>query len=187
MIGCGLFLISNSKICCFLLFLVTLTKMEWKNDIETKRQAIKTRLYRNLQLSLWSQENFPRKNRCLTNRSPYSFFPFFFLCVCVCVRKLLLFRTCSNCFFCQRSSMRFLLGGVSKPALYRVFSDCFFCQRPCERLFFHLYLFYFVFFILFYSINYYYRGGARGVMVIVVGNWHSDSSSNTVREWLHFT
>ena len=31
------------------------------------------------------------------------------------------------------------------------------------------------------------HGGARGVMVIVVGNGHSDSSSNPGREWLHFT
>ena len=29
-------------------------------------------------------------------------------------------------------------------------------------------------------------GGARGVMVIVVGNGHSDSSSNPGRDWLHF-
>ena len=31
------------------------------------------------------------------------------------------------------------------------------------------------------------NGGARGVMVIVVGNGHGDSSSNPGREWLHFT
>ena len=30
-------------------------------------------------------------------------------------------------------------------------------------------------------------GGARGVMVIVVGNGHGDSSSNPGRDWLHFT
>ena len=30
-------------------------------------------------------------------------------------------------------------------------------------------------------------GGACGVMVIVVGNGHGDSSSNLGREWLHFT
>ena len=29
-------------------------------------------------------------------------------------------------------------------------------------------------------------GGARGVMVIVVGNGHGDSSSNPGREWLLF-
>ena len=29
--------------------------------------------------------------------------------------------------------------------------------------------------------------GARGVMVIIVGNEHGDSSSNPGREWLHFT
>ena len=28
---------------------------------------------------------------------------------------------------------------------------------------------------------------ARGVMVIVVGNGHGDTSSNPGREWLHFT
>ena len=30
-------------------------------------------------------------------------------------------------------------------------------------------------------------GGSRGVMVIVVGNGHGDTSSNPGRDWLHFT
>ena len=30
-------------------------------------------------------------------------------------------------------------------------------------------------------------GGARGVMVIVVGNGHGDTSSNPGSGWLHFT
>ena len=30
-------------------------------------------------------------------------------------------------------------------------------------------------------------GGARGLMVIVVGNGHGDTSSNPGRDWLHFT
>ena len=30
-------------------------------------------------------------------------------------------------------------------------------------------------------------GGARGVMVIVVGNGHGDTSSNSGKGWLHFT
>ena len=30
-------------------------------------------------------------------------------------------------------------------------------------------------------------GSARGVMVIVVGNGHDDTSSNPGRDWLHFT
>ena len=30
-------------------------------------------------------------------------------------------------------------------------------------------------------------GGACGVMVIVVGNGHGDTSSNHGRDWLHFT
>ena len=30
-------------------------------------------------------------------------------------------------------------------------------------------------------------GGARGVMVIVVGNGHGDTSSNPGHDWLHFT
>ena len=30
-------------------------------------------------------------------------------------------------------------------------------------------------------------GGARGVMVIVVGYGHGDTSSNPGRDWLHFT
>ena len=29
--------------------------------------------------------------------------------------------------------------------------------------------------------------GARGVVVIVVGNGHGDTSSNPGRDWLHFT
>ena len=33
----------------------------------------------------------------------------------------------------------------------------------------------------------YNEGGARGVMVIVVGNGHGDTSSNPGRDWLHFT
>ena len=31
------------------------------------------------------------------------------------------------------------------------------------------------------------NGGARGVMVIVIGNGHGDASSNPGRGWLHFT
>ena len=31
------------------------------------------------------------------------------------------------------------------------------------------------------------NGGARGVMVILVGNGHGDTSSNPGRDWLHFT
>ena len=30
-------------------------------------------------------------------------------------------------------------------------------------------------------------GSARGVMVIVVGDGHGDTSSNPGRDWLHFT
>ena len=30
-------------------------------------------------------------------------------------------------------------------------------------------------------------GGACGVMVIIVGNGHGDTSSNPGRDWLHFT
>ncbi len=30
-------------------------------------------------------------------------------------------------------------------------------------------------------------GGARGVVIIVVGNEHGDTSSNPGRDWLHFT
>ena len=30
-------------------------------------------------------------------------------------------------------------------------------------------------------------GGARGVMVIVVGNGHGHTSSNPGQDWLHFT
>ena len=31
------------------------------------------------------------------------------------------------------------------------------------------------------------RWGARGVVVIIVWNWHGDTSSNPGRDWLHFT
>ena len=31
------------------------------------------------------------------------------------------------------------------------------------------------------------EGGARGVMVIVVGNGHGNTSSNPGWDWLHFT
>ena len=31
------------------------------------------------------------------------------------------------------------------------------------------------------------RGGARGVMVIIIGNGHGDLSSNPGRDRLHFT
>ena len=36
------------------------------------------------------------------------------------------------------------------------------------------------------TIGIYNRGDARGVMVIVVGNGHGDTSSNPGRDWLHF-
>ena len=31
------------------------------------------------------------------------------------------------------------------------------------------------------------NGGARGVIIIIVGNGHDDTSSNPERDWLHFT
>ena len=34
---------------------------------------------------------------------------------------------------------------------------------------------------------YWEKAGARGVMVIVVGNGHGDTSSNPGWDWLHFT
>ena len=34
---------------------------------------------------------------------------------------------------------------------------------------------------------YWFNGGAHGAMVIVVGNEHSDLSSNSGRDCLHFT
>ena len=30
-------------------------------------------------------------------------------------------------------------------------------------------------------------GGAHGVMVVIVGNGHGDTSSNPGRDWLHFS
>ena len=38
-----------------------------------------------------------------------------------------------------------------------------------------------------YGYSYYGKGGARGIMVIVVGNGYGDTSSNPRRDWLHFT
>ena len=32
-----------------------------------------------------------------------------------------------------------------------------------------------------------FRGGACGVIVILVGNGHGDTSSNPGQDWLHFT
>ena len=38
------------------------------------------------------------------------------------------------------------------------------------------------------SINHcFFKGGAGGVIVIVVENGHDDTSSNPGRDWLHFT
>ena len=37
------------------------------------------------------------------------------------------------------------------------------------------------------AINAFLSGGARGVMVIIAGNVHGDTSSNPGRDWLHFT
>ena len=34
---------------------------------------------------------------------------------------------------------------------------------------------------------YLFNGGAHGVIVIVVGNGHDDTSSNSGQDWLHFT
>ena len=41
--------------------------------------------------------------------------------------------------------------------------------------------------INYYHIMGYIYYGARGVMVIVVGNGHGNTSSNPGRDWLHFT
>ena len=40
--------------------------------------------------------------------------------------------------------------------------------------------------ILLHTIKWF-QGGACGVMVIVVGNGHGDTSSNSGRDWLHFS
>ena len=37
------------------------------------------------------------------------------------------------------------------------------------------------------SVNSWFNSDARGVMVIVIGNGHGDTSSNPGRDWLHFT
>ena len=38
-----------------------------------------------------------------------------------------------------------------------------------------------------YTFHKFVYGGACGVIVIVVGNGHGDTSSNPGRDWLHFT
>ena len=35
--------------------------------------------------------------------------------------------------------------------------------------------------------KYSHSGGAHGVMVIIIGNGHGDTSSNLRQDWLHFT
>ena len=44
-----------------------------------------------------------------------------------------------------------------------------------------------MFIIWYFSGMYTCVGGARGVMVIIVGNGHGDMSSNPGWDWLHFT
>ena len=41
--------------------------------------------------------------------------------------------------------------------------------------------------LLNYHIHYFVYGGARGVMVIVAGYGHGDTSSDPGLDWLHFT
>ena len=57
--------------------------------------------------------------------------------------------------------------------VFKTFSDwnCIYQYKNEQWMFFKIVLF----------------GGARGVMVIVVGNGHGDSSSNPGQDWLHFT
>ena len=38
-----------------------------------------------------------------------------------------------------------------------------------------------------WELSNWHEGGARGVVVIVVGNGHGNTSSNPGRDWLHFT
>ena len=54
--------------------------------------------------------------------------------------------------------------------------------RPMAHPFYFIYILtnIYLYFILYF-------GGACGVMVIVVGNGHGDTSSNPGRNWLHFT
>ena len=41
--------------------------------------------------------------------------------------------------------------------------------------------------LIYYDATVYLLGGAHGVMVIIIGNGHGDTSSNPGRDWLHFT
>ena len=47
-----------------------------------------------------------------------------------------------------------------------------------------IYIYLYIYLVLLTSL---YFEGARGVIVIVVGNEHGDTSSNPGRDWLHFT
>ena len=58
-----------------------------------------------------------------------------------------------------------------------------FFLAPGSPFFRHLWK---IIFVFIYSISIYQRG-ARGVVVIVVGIGHGDTSSNPGRDWLHFT
>ena len=51
----------------------------------------------------------------------------------------------------------------------------------------HFCLYLCIFIKLFLHTVIWYQVGVRGVMVIVVGNGHGDTSSNPGRDWLHFT
>ena len=51
----------------------------------------------------------------------------------------------------------------------------------------HLYMFVFVSRYLYLSFKRYKLTGAHGVMVIIVGNGHGDTGSNSGRDWLYFT
>ena len=54
------------------------------------------------------------------------------------------------------------------------------------RMYLHMHIFSYEHTEICVWINIYF-GGACGVMVIVVGNGHGDTSSNPERDWLHFT
>ena len=70
-----------------------------------------------------------------------------------------------------------------------VFSDfnCYMQQRKTTTLMYNNIICFFSFLFITRNVRISRVRGARGVMVIVVGNGHGDTSSNTGRDWLHFT
>ena len=125
------------------------------------------------------------------------------VCVCVCVRERERERESNKKQQQQKTNKqkndtpphkkKKLLFGFRKFKSWHLshFSAKLFVNILVEVHFFAFLFFsvlYSLFFPLFHSLSIYLSmGGARGVVVIAVGNEHGDTSSNPGRYWLHFT